>query len=87
MANTYSTTVSVLLGRNDGTFPRTPTYRVGLNPESVVVGDFNRDGNQDLAVANAGSHTVSVLLGNGDGTFQAAMTFAAGRGPTSVARG
>ena len=70
-----------------GPFPRTPTYRVGTNPESVVVGDFNRDSNQDLAVANAGSHTVSVLLGNGDGTFQPALTFAAGRGPTSVALG
>jgi hypothetical protein len=29
------------------------------------VGDFNGDGVQDLAVANAGSDSVSVLLGEG----------------------
>src|SRR5436309_2917389 len=61
---------------------------VGPHPQWVAVGDFNRDGKQDLAVANAGSNTVSVLLGNGDGTFQAARTFpAGGSGPASVAVG
>ena len=30
-------------------------------------GDFNQDGNLDLAVANAGSSTVSIFLGKGDG--------------------
>jgi hypothetical protein len=79
--------VSVLLNAGDGTFPATPNYKVNRNPESIVVGDFNRDSRRDLAVANAGSNTVSVLLGNGDGTFQAAANFAAGPGPTAVALG
>ena len=42
---------------------------MGITPASVAVGDFNRDGNPDLAVANYGSNTVSVLLGNGTGGF------------------
>jgi hypothetical protein len=53
----------------------------------VAVGDFDSDGNLDLAVANNYSNDMSVLLGNGDGTFQTARTFPAGRAPASVAVG
>lgn len=63
--------VVVLLGHGDGTF--TPAagspITVGNFPQAVRIGDFNRDGFLDLAVANAGDNTVSILLGNGDGTF------------------
>jgi len=64
-------------------------YGVGDAPASVAVGDFNRDGIQDLAVANTDSSNVSVLLGNGDGTFQAAVNFDVGLDnfPFSVAVG
>src|SRR3989442_14721100 len=62
-------------------------FVVETNPISVAVGDFNHDGVQDLAVANAGSNTGSVLLGNGDGTFRPALTFGAGTTPLSVAVG
>src|SRR5260370_37461284 len=61
-------------------------FDAGQNPYSVAVGDFNRDGVQDLAVANHNSSNVSVLLGNGDGSFQAAQNFAAiGRASCSAA--
>jgi hypothetical protein len=46
----------------------------------VAVGDFNRDSNPDLAVANL-SNTVSVLLGDGTGDFGPATDFVAGGGP------
>src|SRR5262249_5106806 len=45
-------------------------YRVGDEPSSVAVGDFNGDGKPDLAVSNEIGSSFSVLLGNGDGTFQ-----------------
>jgi hypothetical protein len=80
-------TVSVLLGKGDGTFLPTLTFPVGNNPLSVAVGDFNGDGHQDLAVANYYSNNVSVLLGQGDGTFQSAVNYAAGYIPNSVAVG
>ena len=60
---------------------------MGVNPESIALGDFNRDGKLDQATANAGTNNVSILLGNGDGSFQAGGAFAANRGPTSVAAG
>ena len=71
----------------DGTFQAPRSFRVGINPRSVAVGDFNGDGVQDLAVANVGSQNVSVLLGNGDGSFQTARNFGVGNDPYSVAVG
>jgi hypothetical protein len=55
----------------------------------VSVGDFNGDGNQDLAVANEYSNSVSVLLGNGSGGFTAATgsPYSTGSYPVSLAVG
>jgi len=54
---------------------------------SVAVGDFNGDGKQDLAVANAGANNVSIFLGDGLGHFSATSTVGAGDGAWSVAVG
>jgi hypothetical protein len=70
-------TVSVLLGRRDGSFQPQVVYPVGVNPWSIVSGDFNGDGSLDLATANVNDGTISVLRGNGDGTFQPQVSFAA----------
>ncbi len=65
------------------------TFDVGLRPYSIVVGDFDKDGNTDLVTANKSSQTVSLLLGNGDGTFKSASNFSTvgfnGLSPSSVA--
>src|ERR1700687_15152 len=81
------TSVSVLLGNGDGTFQEARSFAAGAEAVSVAVGDFNRDGVQDLAVANVSSNEVSVLLGNGDGSFQEARSFGVGNFPSSVAVG
>ena len=49
-----------------------PDHPLGLS--SVAVGDFNRDGDPDLAVANLTSDRVSVLLGGAGGSFGARPT-------------
>jgi hypothetical protein len=65
-------------------FVTAPTYLTETQPRSIAVGDFNGDGNPDMAVANqcglavCATGSVSVLLGNGDGTFQPAVNYAAG---------
>ena len=70
--------IVILLGKGDGTFttgmPITTT--APFTPTSVVVGDFNGDGKQDIAVLSAqGIGSVNIYLGNGDGTFQTAKNF------------
>jgi hypothetical protein len=79
--------VSILLGNGDGTFRAAVNYAADRTPIAVVVGDFNRDGIPDLAVANSSSNNVSVLLGNGAGTFQAAVNYAGGLSPLGLAVG
>ena len=54
---------------------------------SVAVGDFNRDADPDLAVANFNLGRVSVLRGSTGGSFSGPTNFAAGSGAPSVAVG
>lgn len=87
MANANSPgTISVLLGKGDGTLQSPVDYATAQGPEAVKVGDFNGDGKLDLAVAAESSTAavVSVLLGRGDGTFQTTTDYPVGAGPTSI---
>jgi tetratricopeptide (TPR) repeat protein len=63
--------VQVLLSNGDDTFKEATNspIAVGKQPNSIVLGDFNADGNQDFTVANFTDNTFSLFLGNGDGTF------------------
>lgn len=76
--------VSIYLGKGDGTF-RAPTmnFTRGISA-SIAVGDFNGDGFQDLVVVDRGSNSISILLGKGDGTFQSQVAYGTGRSPSSV---
>jgi hypothetical protein len=73
-------------------FVDAPEFATGYRSLSVAVGDFNGDGNPDLAVANycgkdptCGSDgTVSILLGNGDGTFRKVADYATQGGSSAV---
>jgi hypothetical protein len=79
-------TVSVLLGKGDGTIQNPISIFVGGTPDAVAVGDFLGSGLDDIAVANANG-TVTVLLSNGNNTFKAPETFSLGAAPVGVAVG
>jgi FG-GAP-like repeat len=71
--NDGSGNLGVLLGKGDGSFKSAVTYldRNQVAPFLVVAGDFNEDGNQDLAVTTTPfeQSKLIVMLGKGDGTF------------------
>ena len=80
--------VTIFLGNGAGSFGTATNFNAGINPTSVAVGDFNGDGNGDLAVANRGSgnndSNVSILLGNGSGAFGMPTNFIVGGSPMST---
>ena len=85
-----SGTINVLLGKGDGTASEAPsqgadagqgTFALG----AVVSGDWNGDGNVDIAVTD--SDAVRVRLGDGTGAFVNQGTNAVGRYPTALVAG
>ncbi len=63
-----SRSITVLLGLGDGTFQTPFDVDVGTGMSRIAVGDFNRDGIKDLAIAGDSSR-VYLLLGIGNGSF------------------
>jgi FG-GAP-like repeat len=79
-------TVSVLLGRGDGTFNAPDVYDVGgPQPMMPVVADLNGDGSPDIAAPGGYPTTnISVLVGLGDGRFSPASESTTGPNPHTV---
>jgi hypothetical protein len=78
-------TVSILLGRGDGSFRPISSLNVASVPlSSIAAGDFNGDGKPDLAVTQAGTKLLTILTGKGDGTFQTGAAYPVGSNPVSV---
>lgn len=63
-----SRSITVLLGLGDGTFQTPFDIDLGTGMSRIAVGDFNRDGIKDLAIAGDSSR-VYTLLGVGNGSF------------------
>jgi hypothetical protein len=59
--------VSILLNSGTGAYVLGSSPAVGTNPQSMTAGDFDGDGDLDLAVANNGSSNFSILLNTGTG--------------------
>ena len=79
---------TVATNRKDrAAFALASSLPTGRNPSAIGVGDFNGDGQQDLAVTNLSDNTVSILLGDGKGHFTQVSSPATGGGPNSVAVG
>jgi Flp pilus assembly secretin CpaC len=75
VANAESNNVTVLLSSLDSSgnlLLKEATgspYPVGNSPSSILLADFDGDGNLDFAVANEGDSTISLFKGDGNGGF------------------
>jgi hypothetical protein len=80
--------LTTLINRGDGTFTNPVTFPVLQFPYSAVTGDFNGDGNVDMATTSfTQTGGVSVLLGKGDGTFQTHLDSPTAQSPTTITAG
>jgi hypothetical protein len=81
-----SATVSVLLGRGDGSFRKRIAYRTARNPAGITLGDVDGDGDRDLITASIDkTGSISVFSNRGAGSFSRLGTYASGRKAFAVA--
>jgi hypothetical protein len=72
VADFVSDQVCILLGYGNGLFKKASCFPAPL-PVGIAVGDFNEDGNSDLAIiefGGTGYSYLAIFLGAGDGTFR-----------------
>lgn len=72
--------VYVLLGTGTGSFGSPANFST-INGQFVITGDFNTDGNVDIAAVGG---SISVVLGDGAGSFGMATDFTAGTGTNGI---
>lgn len=74
--------VSIFYNAGGGVFPVTGGQAVGVKPISMAAGDFDDDGNVDVAVLNRDDNSMSVLLNpNGSFPFAPAVSYPMGTSP------
>ena len=76
-SNASQSSVSVFLGKDDGTYQPGVDYPLpGARAQYGVLDDLNGDGILDLLVSSdSPTFAFSIFIGNGDGTFQPPQTF------------
>ncbi len=82
--NGGSNDVSILLGNGAGGFGPPANFPAGIFPYAVAAGDFDEDGNLDLAVSTYGSQEVRILLGDGSGKFTTGASYSLAGNSTAI---
>ncbi|MFN9941189.1 MAG: FG-GAP repeat domain-containing protein, partial [bacterium] len=65
----------MLEGTGGGAYRQGARGFAGSSVDSMISGDFNRDGTPDLAISHADTGLLGVMLGKGDGTFQSLVNY------------
>ncbi len=81
--------LGMFLGTGNGHFRNSANYNVGIQPYSVAVGDFDGNGNLDVAVADSNQDNkhgdVRVFMGTGKGTLKAPTIYPVKGAPFGIA--
>ncbi|HEX5011640.1 MAG TPA: VCBS repeat-containing protein [Planctomycetota bacterium] len=81
-------TVSILVGRGNGSFDPQVEYDAGQGPSAIVAEDLDGDGVLDLGIVNyvaiLVAHAVVTLHGHGDATFDAPVSHLVAVGPVDL---
>ncbi|CAF1518531.1 unnamed protein product [Adineta steineri] len=91
VANENKNYISIFIQNNNGTFGQQTTYPTGVfgSIDTVVAGDFNNDGQVDLAATLLLRKQVNIWVGIGNGTFLVPSMFSTGSisAPTAMITG
>ncbi len=85
VANTQDDSITILIGKNDASFPETKTLKVGEKPRWVIAGDFNEDNRTDLGVLLNGEDRLDILMNQGGGLLLKKNHFGTDRSPYAAA--
>ena len=78
LAVSLTSGVSILLGNGDGTFQNHMEYGQGKRGSKLLLADLNKDGHDDVVVADYAANSVDVYLANPDGTLQPQTNYPVG---------
>ncbi|CAF4146497.1 unnamed protein product, partial [Adineta steineri] len=91
VANYGTNNIGIFLNYGNGTFSSQTIHSTGngSRPSDVAAGDFDNDGQLDIAVANFYGWNIGIFLGYGNETFSSQQTYPTGNSsnPQSIAIG
>ncbi len=84
---TNSTSLVIVTGSIGSTLTSVQSISLGFTPGAAVFGDFNGDGNPDIAVTDKTNGNIDILLGGSVGSFSTPVAYAVGSNPIAVTVG
>jgi len=80
LSGSYVWTFTTSVSAGGGHFTLDSVYSTGTSPHAIFTGDFDNDGDFDLATVNFGADSITVLKNNGSGGFSDRSDYSVGTG-------